>query len=160
LEFLKSISDLTMQIAAWKIVNEIVITKLKKLHGHFFEKLLATIFFGLCSALIVFITGAIVFQILEIPTWEGALGTFIVYFIGMVLAYKNFIFDPPSILKSAACAFIGGVLFWIILMMSSAIFEMAKFHSWSYDVYGMYLFLATVLFSLFYWFSSDLLYYS
>ena len=144
-----------MRIALWKFVNEKIIAHLKRLQGHFFKKLFSTLFYGLCSALLILGIGALVFLITLIPVWEGALGIFLIYLLGVFLSYMNFIFESHSIAITAFVAITGGVVLWFFLMMSSAIFNWARYNSWTYADFGLYILLLTVMFSLFYWFYSD-----
>ena len=91
-----------MHIAIWKPVNDIIITHLKKLNGHFFKKLFAAMFYGFISALIVLLIGAIVFLITLISVGEDPLGIFLLYILCVIIAYNIFIFDFPSISVKAS----------------------------------------------------------
>jgi hypothetical protein len=147
-----------MQVTIWNFLKQEVISPLIGLRGKFIEKTCATIFYAFLTALFVFIVGLIVFLITQIPFYKEILPYVLIYIISVYFAYKTLIFDPPSLPIVSVGAIVGGIVFWVILLLTTIVFQLTGLSLSSLWAYFIDIVAMTFVFTLIYGILPDFLY--
>jgi hypothetical protein len=141
-----------MKVALWDSLIVPILDQINAKKDDYIAKICTEIFYAIISAIVWLIIGFIVyFIVMYVPQ-----PTIIIYIIGIILAYTNFIFEPPSIPTTVIGALGGGLITAGILIISYAIIDLVNVNSWPYEVYIFYVIVFSIIFFIVYWIASDI----